>query len=297
MREKLGNQRDFIWRGWKIRYTYLRARNVRESPQSPLILIHGFGASLPHWHKNLRALSENHTVYALDLLGFGASSKAFTNYQAKLWAELIFDFWQTLINFPAILVGNSLGSLVALTTANHYPEMTQGLAMINLPDVTSRQELIPQFLQPVVTTIENIFATPILLKPLFFFLRRPNILRKWAKFAYYDQNAVTDELIQILATPPLDEGAERAFCALVQSVNKPNFADSASKMLSNLQIRILLIWGSEDRMIPVSLASSLVKANPRIELQILEQVGHCPHDESPDRFNNLIIDWLKKIND
>lgn len=297
MKQTLGYQRDWVWRGWQIRYTYLRARNVMESSQPPLILIHGFGASIPHWRKNLTALSDNYTVYALDLLGFGASRKAFTNYQVSFWTELIFDFWQTFVNFPAILVGNSLGSLVALTAASHYPQMTQGLVMVNLPDVTSRREMIPKLLQPVVSSIEGIFTTPILLKPLFFLVRRPSIIRKWVKLAYYDQNAVTDELVDILATPPFDENAEQAFCALVQSVNQPYFANSAKKMLSNLNIAILLIWGDEDKIIPVSLAPQLAKVNSCIELQILERVGHCPFDESPDIFNNLIISWIEKMRD
>jgi pimeloyl-ACP methyl ester carboxylesterase len=297
MKQRLGYQRDWVWRGWKIRYTYLPAKNVTESSQPPLILIHGFGASIDHWRKNFSALREYYTVYAIDLLGFGASYKAFTNYQIKLWADLIFDFWQTLINFPAVLVGNSLGSLVALTAASHYPQMIQGLVMVNLPDVSQRQEMLPKFIQPVVATIESIFTTPILLKPLFYFLRRPLILRNWAKLAYYDQNAVTDELIEILATPTLDDNAESAFCALVQSVNQADFADSAKKMLSNLDIPLLLIWGQEDKIIPVSLAPKLAAVNPRIELQILNQLGHCPFDESPDIFNNLIISWTQNMRD
>lgn len=297
MMEQLGFSRDWVWRGWQIRYTYIRARKVTELAQPPLIFLHGFGASIPHWRNNLHVLSEHHTVYAIDLLGFGASKKAFTNYQINLWAELVRDFWQTFIKTKLILVGNSLGSLIALTVAATYSEIPTGLVMINLPDVAIRQEVIPPLLQPVVRTIENIFATPILLKPLFFLVRRPKIIRQWAKFAYYDKNKITDELVDILAAPPHDEGADRAFCALVQAVNQPNFGLSAKTLLTNLNIPILLIWGRQDMMIPVSLASSLAQINPKIELRILEGVGHCPHDECPDVFNNLIISWLNNLRD
>jgi pimeloyl-ACP methyl ester carboxylesterase len=294
MIKTLGHQRDWVWRGWQIRYTYLRSKNIKESSQPPLILIHGFGASIPHWRKNLNALSDNYTVYALDLLGFGASKKAFANYNMELWSDLIFDFWQTFINTPAILVGNSLGSLVALTAVHRYPTMTCGLVMINLPDITSRREMIPKLIQPLITSIENIFTTPILLKPLFYFVRRPNIIRKWVGLAYHNPNAVTDELVAILANPPQDEDAVSAFCALAGATNQTHFADSAQKMLSTLKIPMLLLWGKQDRFIPVSIAPILVRANPRIDLQILEEMGHCPHDEAPELFNQLLLTWLNQ---
>ena len=79
--QHLGKQRDWIWRGWHTRYTYVRAENGNNPMIStPLILLHGFGASIGHWRHNLPALSQKHTVYALDLLGFGASKKAATDY-------------------------------------------------------------------------------------------------------------------------------------------------------------------------------------------------------------------------
>ena len=74
--QQIGSQRDWFWRGWKVRYTYQRPAKVSESKNPPIILLHGFGASIGHWRYNIKPLSQNHTVYALDLLGFGASKKA-----------------------------------------------------------------------------------------------------------------------------------------------------------------------------------------------------------------------------
>ena len=85
--DKLGNQRDWVWRGWQIRYTFIRPREY--SPKEvPLILIHGFGASIGHWRKNLEVLGSHHTVYALDLLGFGASGLE----SSKVLQVLFLDF-------------------------------------------------------------------------------------------------------------------------------------------------------------------------------------------------------------
>ena len=293
--QRIGNQRDWVWRGWQVRYTYMRAKEETRSAKTPLILLHGFGASIEHWRKNIPVLSRQQAVYALDLLGFGGSRKAATNYNIYLWVELVYDFWQTFIRHPVVLVGNSIGSLVAIAAAAAHPDMVKGVVMLSLPDVSARQEMIPKWLQPAVTTIEGMVASPLLLKSLFLLLRRPGIIRSWAGIAYCDKSAITDELVEILAAPPQDEGAARAFSALCKAVGKPGFAPSAKVVLPNLKVPMLLIWGSCDRMIPPSLAKPFAKLNPQITLVELDNVGHCPHDECPDRFNAIVLDWLEKL--
>ena len=287
--QRIGNQRDWVWRGWQTRYTYLRS----DLPNPPVILLHGFGAAIEHWRHNIPVISEQHTVYALDLLGFGGSKKPFTNYEVALWVEQVHDFWLTFINQPVVLVGNSIGSLVCLVAAATYPEMVKGLVMLSLPDVSIRQEMLPKGLQPIVTTIENIVASPLLLKSLFQLLRRQGVIRRWAGIAYHDPQAITDELVESLVAPAQDEGAARAFLALFQSVRRPQFAPPAKTLLPQLTIPILLIWGKSDRMIPPTLAPILAQLNPKIELMELDNAGHCPHDECPDKFNKILLHWLK----
>ena len=289
--QRIGNQRDWVWRGWQTRYSYTRASL---NDDSPLILLHGFGAAIEHWRNNIPILGQEFPVYALDLLGFGASRKANTNYSIYLWVEQVHDFWQTFIGEPVVLVGNSIGSLVCLTAAITYPEMVKGIVMLSLPDVSIRQEMIPRWLQPVVTSIENLFASPLLLKTLLKILRQPSTLKRWAGIAYQDQTAITDELVSILSAPAYDEGSDKTFFALFKSVRQPNFAPSAKEVLPKLTIPMLLIWGSQDKMVPPSLAPIFAVLNPQIKYIELEQVGHCPHDECPEKFNPILLDWLKE---
>ena len=288
----LGNQRDWIWRGWHTRYTYVRAEDGNNPELTPLILLHGFGASIGHWRHNLPALSQKHTVYALDLLGFGASKKAATDYTVDLWVQQVYDFWQIFIGKPVVLVGNSIGSLVCFTAAATYPEMVKGIVMISLPDVSMREEMLPRWLMPIVSTIEGAVASPPLLKTLFAFLRRKATIRRWAQIAYVKKEAITDELVDILATPPQDEGAARTFCLLFKAVRRREFAPGAKAVLPTLKIPMLLIWGKSDRMVPFSLAPHFAKLNPQIKLVELDNLGHCPHDECPDKFNHILLSWL-----
>ena len=294
-RQRIGNQREWIWRGWQIRFSYIRAKNP-PGDSLPLIFIHGFGASIEHWRHNLPVFSDDRTVYALDLLGFGASRKARINYSADLWTEQVYDFWQTFICTPVVLVGNSIGSLVCLNSACKYPEMVRGLVMLSLPDVSVRQEMLPKPLRPVVNTLENLVASPLLIKNLLKILRKPSVIRRWAGVAYHNKNAITEELVQILSNPAYDRGSEQTLFALSRSVRQESFAQPVKKILPQINIPMLLIWGLQDRMIPPNQADELKNLNPLVELIKLDNVGHCPHDECPDLFNGILLDWLNKLN-
>ena len=290
--ERIGNQRDWIWRGWQTRYSYLTTNSPAK--QTPLILIHGFGASIEHWRHNIPVLSRQYPVYALDLLGFGASRKANTQYTVELWVEQVHDFWSIFIGEPVVIVGNSIGSLVGMSSAAIYPEMVKAIAMLSLPDVSIRQEMIPSQIQPLVNFLENLIASPLLIKTLLKILRKPSMISRWAKVAYEDNNAVNDELIQILSAPAYDKDAEKTLYKLSQGVRKSSFAPAAKQVLPQLEIPMLLIWGLQDRMVPPKLASDFAGLNDRIDLIELDHMGHCPHDESPTKFNQILLDWLER---
>ena len=294
--DRIGNQRDWVWRGWQTRYSYIRAKSIdRERNLPPVIFIHGFGASIEHWRNNMPVIAQHHTVYALDLLGFGASRKADTEYSAALWTEQLHDFWQTFIGTPAILVGNSIGSMVCLNATATYPRMVDALVMLSLPDVSVREDMLPPLMRPLVTTIENLVASPLLIKNILKFVRRPKIIRKWAGLAYPNKAAVGDELVEILSSPAYDDGSGQTLFRLSRSVRKAGFAQSVRDLLPQITVPMLLIWGLEDKMIPPNQARAIASLNSRIKLVELPDLGHCPHDEDPDLFNSLLLDWLESI--
>ncbi len=298
--QQVGSQRDWVWRGWRIRYTYIRAKSNPSSQQSsvesstPILFLHGFGASIGHWRHSLSALSQSHTVYALDLLGFGGSQKAITPYNITLWVDLVHDFWSTFIREPMLLVGNSIGSLISLVTAAEYPEIAQGLVLISLPDPGVQTEAMPGWAIPIVDSLQSFVASPALLRPIFYFVRRPSIVRRWARLAYQNPDAITDELVEILATPARDRGAARAFCTLFRVIGSPRLGPSVKSLLPNLNLPILLLWGKQDRLIPTGLAhpNQYLQYNPQLKVVELDQAGHCPHDECPERVHQEIFNWI-----
>ncbi len=292
--QKVGNQRDWVWRGWQTRYTYQRANNDGVS-SPPVLLLHGFGASIGHWQHNLEFLATDRTVYGLDLVGWGGSRKPDVRYDVDLWVDQVYDFWQTFVGQPMILVGNSIGSLVALVAAAKHPEMATSLVMVSLPDLSAEQELIPRSLQPVVNGIKRVILNPPLLHTLFRFVSQPQVAKKWARIAYANPDRVTDELIDIFLTPAREQEAPAAFVKIMQGITSSNFSPNIRKLIPDLNIPMLLLWGSDDRMIPPGTAGVLLKLNPLLELINLAGAGHCAHDELPDLVNETIRTWLDTI--
>jgi pimeloyl-ACP methyl ester carboxylesterase len=291
--QKIGNQRDWVWRGWQTRYTYQRSSHNRSFP--PVLLLHGFGASIGHWQHNLEFLAIDHTVYGLDLIGWGGSRKPDIKYNIDLWVDQVYDFWQTFVGQPMILVGNSIGSLVALVAAARHPELAASLIMVSLPDLSAEQEMIPRQIQPLVNRLKQIILNPPLLHALFRVVSRPKVARKWAQIAYANPDRVTDDLIDLFLTPAQEREAPAAFVKIMQGMTSSNFSPNIRKLLPAMQIPMLLLWGCEDRMIPLGTADILLKLNPLLELINLEAAGHCAHDEVPDLVNNTIRTWLDAL--
>ena len=120
-----GEKLTWNWRGYDIKY-------VAYGEGPPIILLHGFGAAIGHWRKNIPELAAaGHRVYALDLLGFGDSDKPDLAYSLEFWVKIIHDFWNAHVQVPAVFAGNSIGALMALMTLVSYPATASGGVLLN----------------------------------------------------------------------------------------------------------------------------------------------------------------------
>ena len=291
-RADLGHQRFWYWRGLRVRYTYFRPDDPVAQQRTPMVLVHGFGASLEQWRSNLQIWGQQRPIYALDLLGFGHSQKSAMLLGAERWQQQVYDFWQALIDQPVILVGHSLGALVALTVTVRHPSMVEQLVLLTLP--LARQELVAGWLDRFSRSVERLFATPLLLRPLFAVVRRPGFIRAALTSIYQRPERVDSELVELFTRPTLERGAARTLCYLVKSRTQADFSESTAELIPQVSVPILLIWGSQDRVLPTTWAQQIVNSNPQITYREIDGAGHCLYDEVPENVDEVIRDWLSE---
>ncbi|MEM8612151.1 MAG: alpha/beta fold hydrolase [Cyanobacteria bacterium P01_H01_bin.105] len=292
-RYDLGHQHFWYWRGWRVRYTYIRPDNPKAQRQIPMLLIHGFGANLEQWRSNLRNLGRQRPIYALDLVGFGHSQKPAVVLGAEVWQQQVYDFWQSLIGQPVILLGHSLGALVALTAAARNPEMASRLILLTLP--LARQELVSGWLDRLARGVEGLFATPLLLRPLFRVVRQSGFIRRVLINVYQEPERVDNELVDLFTRPTLERGAARTLCYLVKSRTKADFSDATADLIQQVSMPILLVWGLQDKVLPTMWADQILSSHPEITYRAIEGAGHCLYDEVPETVDSTIQDWLKLL--
>ncbi|WP_414413183.1 alpha/beta fold hydrolase [Synechococcus sp. R8-2] len=275
------------WRGHAIRY-------VVQGSGSPLVLVHGFGASIGHWRHNIPVLAAaGYRVYALDLLGFGGSAKPALPYTLDLWAELLVDFWQQHIQQPAVFIGNSIGALLSLIMAARHPQLTAGAVLLNCAGGLNHRshELSPIF-RLFMSVFTALAASPVTGPFLFDRVRQRQRIRATLKQVYRNPAAITDELVEILYAPSCDVGAQQVFASILTAPPGP----TPEALLPQVRCPLLVLWGEGDPWTPIQRGRGFQNHVKGIDYQFLPipNTGHCPHDERPEVVNPLILSWLPR---
>jgi pimeloyl-ACP methyl ester carboxylesterase len=281
--------KTWIWQGFPICY------QTQGNTGPAVVLVHGFGASWWHWRKNIPFLSGNCRVYAIDLIGFGASAKPQPgekmDYTLENWGQQVADFCREVVGEPAFLIGNSIGCIVAMQAAVSNPDIVLGVALLNcsLRLLHDRKR--------VTLPWSRRFGAPLLQRLLsnkavgeFFFnqVAKPKTVRKILLQAYVNAEAVTDELVDLLMTPAKDPGAAAVFLAFTAYSTGPLPED----LLALLPCPAIILWGTDDPWEPIDLGRELANF-PQVQKFIpLEGVGHCPQDEAPELVNPILQEWI-----
>jgi pimeloyl-ACP methyl ester carboxylesterase len=279
----------WLWQGHQIRYTVVGIGQ-------PMILIHGFGASIGHWRKNIPVLAEaGYKVFAIDLLGFGGSDKAQVSYSVELWEELLADFWTAKVQEPAVFIGNSIGALLSLMMLTHHPEMAAGGVLLNAAGgLNHRPEELNAPLRLVMGVFIKLVSSELAGGFLFNRIRQKSRLKQTLKQVYRDRTAITDELVDILYQPSCDPGAQKVFASILSAPPGPR----PEELLPHVTQPLLVLWGEADPWTPISgskLYQALAKKSPeQFQFVAIPDTGHCPHDERPEIVNAAILDWLTK---
>lgn len=277
-----------------------------------VVLIHGFGASKGHWRHNLVPLARHAEVIAVDLLGFGASDKppsrladepaepGAVRYSFDLWAAQVVDLVQhegaSSARRRVHLIGNSIGAMVALTAARQLEQLGQPAAQVILIDCAQRtlddkrlgeQPPLAQLTRPL---LKQVVRQRWLVAALFQLLATPTTIRRVLQQAYPSGAHVDAELVELLLAPTREAGARESFRGFINLFND----HLAPELLAELHTPVRMLWGGADPWEDPAEAERWAAAYPVIqELQVLEGLGHCPHDEAPAAVNPLLVDWLR----
>ncbi len=297
---------------WSWRNLIYHWRVLGEENTNPVLVIHGFGASSEHWRHNAIFLKEaGYRVYGLDLIGFGKSEqpgpKKVNQLDNRFWSEQVADFIKQVIQKHAsektIIIGNSLGSLVGLTVSARYPNLISALIAAPLPDpalmksnslVVKKRNWLTKINKKIVRIFFNLFPFKLLVT----FIAKTRLIDIGLQFAYFRSIKEDIALKQIVRKPAQRETASRSLKAMCIGMGTREDVYTAPFLLNCLEKMterppFLLIWGRKDKLVPLYIGKRLINRYHWIKLIIIENTGHCPHDESPNEFNQCVINWLR----
>tara|TARA_B100000212_G_scaffold328442_1_gene292722 strand:+ start:2497 stop:3447 length:951 start_codon:yes stop_codon:yes gene_type:complete len=295
------------WNGFKIAW-YVE----NESKGIPIILLHGFGANSKHWRKNINIfVDKGYAVYAIDLLGFGFSDqpgiKQIGVLDNGIWCDQVTDFIKEIIRpinpNKVVIIGNSLGGLVALTCAAFIPEEISGIIASPLPDpITIKMGKInfKSTFQALKINIINLFVRILPIRLILFVINRSGLIHTFLNFAYFKKDAIDKDLLEIVKNPSKRETAARSLRAMCLGM-----ATRSEKLKSSFLLKIinkvkkvpfLLMWGEKDNFIPLFYGKRIAKLYPWVELKVIPNSGHCVHDEDHHIFNKISTSWIKELN-
>jgi pimeloyl-ACP methyl ester carboxylesterase len=250
----------------------------------PVLFVHGLAGCWRNWLENIPHFAENHRVLAPDLPGFGDSPSPNWDISMPAYGRMLHDFCERLgVERVAALVGNSMGGFVSTEVVIQRPERFDRLVLVSAAGI-SFAELKGRRTQALARSIEA--AAPFLAGDRRFLLTRPmgrqltfgGLMRAPAK--------LRPELLAEQARPGL---------------SAPGFADAmiaiagydTRERLPEIEIPTLVVWGLNDRIVPVEAALAYHRLIPRSRLEIFERTGHVPMLERPARFNALVDEFIE----
>jgi pimeloyl-ACP methyl ester carboxylesterase len=291
-------QAPWTWKTHQIGWSVMGDQTA----PTAVLLIHGFGANTNHWRFNQPVLAEKVPTYAIDLLGFGSSDQPqaqlkdepSTNetvqYCFDLWAQQVVDFCHEVIDRPVVLVGNSIGGVVALRAAQLLGE--ERCKEVVLIDCAQRlmddKQLAtqPAWMAWIRPLLKTLVSQRWLSTALFRNAARPALIRRVLKQAYPSGSNVDDDLVALLLGPSQRDGAAEAFRGFINLFND----HLAPDLLQTLSVPVHLIWGEADPWEPIKEAKKWEKQFDCIQtLLVIPHAGHCPHDESPKIVNERLL--------
>jgi pimeloyl-ACP methyl ester carboxylesterase len=252
-----------------------------------LLLVHGMAGSSVTWRHVMPALAKRFTVLAPDLLGQGQSDKPRGEYSLGAHANTLRDLLDALGHEQATVIGQSLGGGVAMQFAYQFPERCERLVLVDSGGLGWEVTFYLRMLTlPGFESLFPLFCTPTL-------RGAGNRVASWLGRAGVRFTPGSREIWRSFASLAEAENRRAFFRSLRDVIDFNGQAVSALGRLSRVaKLPTLIVWGAQDPFIPVSHAFAAHNAIPGSRLEIFDGVGHFPHCETPERFVEVLVDFI-----
>jgi pimeloyl-ACP methyl ester carboxylesterase len=262
-------------------------RTAGDGPEV-VVLIHGITGSADTWAEVIPALAEEFTVLAPDLLGHGHSAKPRGDYSLGAYASGVRDLVAALGHDHATVVGHSLGGGVAMQLAYQFPERCDRLVLVSSGGLGRevhpllRAAALPgaEFVLPLVCATRLRDAGDAVWGALgqLGLNAGPDLEEMWRGYASLADRDAQQAFVHTLRTI-VDGGGQRV--------------SATDRLYLAAEVPTLIVWGEADRIIPVTHGIEAQQAIPGSRLEVFERAGHFPYRSYPDRFADLLIDFVE----
>ncbi len=253
---------------------------------TPVILIHGLGASADIWMYNVDALAEQHRVYVPDLVGFGRSDKPGPSFSPFDYTRFLDDFRTTLSIDRASLIGQSLGGGVALHYALQFPQKVNKLVLVDSAGLG--KEVIWTLKLMSLPLVGELFSHPSRKGVEIFF-----------KLAVRNRALVTKDFVELYYEIFSRPGFQKFFLMILRKIvdirgAREEILDPIMNNLFKINRPVLIIWGEKDRVLPLKHGYLGKEKLPNAKLKIMDGCGHIPFFERSDEFNRTVLEFLSE---
>jgi len=251
-----------------------------------VLLIHGIAGSSRAWREVMPALAEHHTVIAPDLLGHGESAKPMGDYSLGAFASGLRDLLEVLDVDRATVVGQSFGGGVAMQLAYQHPERCERLVLVGSGGLGREVSWMLRALSlPGAEYVLPLIAP-------WFVRNRGDAVSRFIR----DRGVKAPKAAEMWsAYRSLTEVDNRsAFMRVLRGVIDPGgqSVSAMDRLYLAAAVPTLIVWGDQDPIIPVAHAQAAHEAITGSRLEIIEGSGHFPHVEEPERFVEVLLDFL-----
>lgn len=255
----------------------------------PILFIHGLASYAPAWKYNISELSKSYRCIAVDLIGYGKSSKGKFQANMSFHAQYLFELMEKLNVSSFHVAGHSMGGQIAITMALENPEKVKSLMLMAPAGIETFSNQEKEIFKSSTTpeSIANVSDEQYRINLSLNFYE----MDERAEFMYDDRMKIKSDNQFMDYSYVVAEG-------VMGMLNEPVF-----KELGEIKQPTLICYGKEDRLIPntylhkdlttKSVGETAAKKIPNSELIMIPKAGHFVHFDQPEQINEIMKNFLK----